>query len=120
MFLSLSAQTSEKHVILGVRNDLTGLLPRTPIIYYSLESPKVTNYLEVVPEFMVVPCTILYASLSGCLRINIQHELGYRLELAPGAYTSYGSPGLSPASGFEHPASTLPTRFPAALGIGHG
>jgi len=32
----------------------------------------------------------------------------------------YWSPGLSPASGFEHPASTLPTRFPAALGIGHG
>jgi len=32
----------------------------------------------------------------------------------------YGSPGLSLASGFEHPASTLPTRFPAALGIGHG
>jgi len=31
-----------------------------------------------------------------------------------------GSPGLSPASGFEHPASTLQTRFPAALGIGHG
>jgi len=31
-----------------------------------------------------------------------------------------GEPGLSPASGFEHPASTLPTRFPAALGIGHG
>jgi len=30
------------------------------------------------------------------------------------------SPGLSPAYGFEHPASTLPTRFPAALGIGHG
>jgi len=29
------------------------------------------------------------------------------------------SPGLSPAYGFEHPASTLPTRFPAALGIGH-
>jgi len=29
-------------------------------------------------------------------------------------------PGLSPASGFEHPASTLPTRFPAALDIGHG
>jgi len=31
----------------------------------------------------------------------------------------FGSAGLSPASGFEHPASTLPTRFPAALGIGH-
>jgi len=29
------------------------------------------------------------------------------------------SQGLSLASGFEHPASTLPTRFPAALGIGH-
>jgi len=27
--------------------------------------------------------------------------------------------GLSLAAGFEHPASTLPTRFPAALGIGH-
>jgi len=30
------------------------------------------------------------------------------------------SPGLSLASGFEHPTSTLPTRFPAALGIGYG
>jgi len=28
-------------------------------------------------------------------------------------------PGLSLAVGFEHPDSTLPTRFPAALGIGH-
>jgi len=28
--------------------------------------------------------------------------------------------GLISASGFEHPTSTLPTRFPAALGIGHG
>jgi len=27
---------------------------------------------------------------------------------------------LISASGFEHPASTLPTRFPEALGIGHG
>jgi len=33
---------------------------------------------------------------------------------------AYMSPGLSPASGFEHPASTLPTRFPAALGIRYG
>jgi len=32
----------------------------------------------------------------------------------------YGEQGLSIASGFEHPASTLPTRFPAALDIGHG
>jgi len=31
-----------------------------------------------------------------------------------------GEPGLISASGFEHSASTLPTRFPAALGIGHG
>jgi len=30
------------------------------------------------------------------------------------------NPGLSNAYGFELPASTLPTRFPAALGIGHG
>jgi len=37
----------------------------------------------------------------------------------PSILCQVGSPGLSPASGFEHPASTLPTRFPAALGIGH-
>jgi len=29
-------------------------------------------------------------------------------------------PGLISRYGFEHPASTLPTRFPAALDIGHG
>jgi len=47
-------------------------------------------------------------------------ELGYRLGAS--SYSLYLAlkPGLSPASGFEHPASTLPTRFPAALGIGHG
>jgi len=38
----------------------------------------------------------------------------------PSILARYRSPGLSPASGFEHPASTLPTRFPAALDIGHG
>jgi len=37
----------------------------------------------------------------------------------PRILARYYSPGLSIASGFEHPASTLPTRFPAALGIGH-
>jgi len=36
-----------------------------------------------------------------------------------GVHIDY-EPGLISASGFEHPASTLPTRFPAALGIGHG
>jgi len=59
-------------------------------------------------------------STFGCYRTSIRHKLGNRLEQAPRAYTSYESPGLSPASGFEHPASTLPTRFPAALGIGYG
>jgi len=48
-----------------------------------------------------------YASLPGCFLDRHPDELG-------------SSTGLSPASGFEHPASTLPTRFPAALGIGHG
>jgi len=38
----------------------------------------------------------------------------------PSTSARYGSPGLSLADGFEHPASTLPTRFPAALDIGHG
>jgi len=41
-------------------------------------------------------------------------------DLVPKITCQVGSPGLSPASGFEHPASTLSTRFPAALGIGHG
>jgi len=41
-------------------------------------------------------------------------------DLVPKITCQVGEPGLSPASGFEHPASTLPTRFPAALGIGHG
>jgi len=46
---------------------------------------------------------------------------GIHLEhLKPSIIARLRSPGLSPASGFEHPASTLPTRFPAALGIGHG
>jgi len=53
-----------------------------------------------------------------CLRPDIM--LTYAvipLELV--SLARYRSPGLSSASGFEHPASTLPTRFPAALGIGH-
>jgi len=41
-------------------------------------------------------------------------------DLVPKITCQVWSPGLSPASGFEHPASTLSTRFPAALGIGHG
>jgi len=41
-------------------------------------------------------------------------------DLVPKTTCQVLSPGLSRASGFEHPASTLPTRFPAALDIGHG
>jgi len=41
-------------------------------------------------------------------------------DLVPKITCQVWEPVLSPASGFEHPASTLPTRFPAALGIGHG
>jgi len=41
-------------------------------------------------------------------------------DLVPKITCQLCEPGLSPASGFEHPASTLPTRFPVALGIGHG
>jgi len=41
-------------------------------------------------------------------------------DLVPKITCQVVSPGLSIAAGFEHPASTLPTRFPAALGIGHG
>jgi len=42
------------------------------------------------------------------------------IPVMPMILARYRSPGLSPASGFEHPASPLPTRFPAALDIGYG
>jgi len=45
----------------------------------------------------------------------------YASDLVPKITCQVGEPpGLYTASGFEHPASTLPTRFPVALGIGHG
>jgi len=50
---------------------------------------------------------------------RLRYELGKESEQAV-ILPDKVSTGLSPASGFEHPASTLPTRFPAALGIGHG
>jgi len=46
--------------------------------------------------------------------------LTYASDLVPKITCQVGEPGLSYASGFEHLASTLPTRFPAALDIGHG
>jgi len=46
--------------------------------------------------------------------------LAYASDLVPKITCQVWEPGLSLASGFEHPASTLSTRFPAALGIGHG
>jgi len=59
--------------------------------------------------------------LQGCVaERSILADLykGYRLK--PSIPCQVGSTSLSPAAGFEHPASTLSTRFPAALGIGHG
>jgi len=53
-------------------------------------------------------------------RIRGRHLADLGSDLVPKITARYGSPGLSHASGFEHPASTLPTRFPAALGIGYG
>jgi len=57
-----------------------------------------------------------HLAFSRCLLTGILADLASDLvpKILPGR-----EPGLSLASGFEHPASTLPTRFPAALGIGH-
>jgi len=54
------------------------------------------------------------------LRTSILADLciGYRLE--PSILCQVWEPRLISRFGFEHPASTLPTRFPAALGIEHG
>jgi len=53
--------------------------------------------------------------------IRWRHRLTYAV--IP-AYSLVSSPGMGARAylryGFEHSASTLPTRFPAALGIGHG
>jgi len=46
-------------------------------------------------------------------------ELGYRLEQALEPIPAMEARAYLPLC-FEHPASTLPTRFPAALGIVHG
>jgi len=51
---------------------------------------------------------------------TIRHLGDLCSDLVPKITCQVGEPGLSPAAGSEHPASTLPTRFPAALGIGHG
>jgi len=45
-------------------------------------------------------------------------ELGNGIGASSVTVTSCGARAYL-ASGFEHPASTLSTRFPAALGIGH-
>jgi len=56
-----------------------------------------------------------YATYLSGTHADLCRDLG-----KPSISCLIGSPGLSHAPGFEHPASTLPTRFPAALGIGHG
>jgi len=48
------------------------------------------------------------------------HLVTYASDLVSKITCQVGEPGLISASGFEHPASTLTTRFPVALGIGHG
>jgi len=69
----------------------------------------------------------------NCVELNVDVALTRRLhdtdpmrhladlssDLVPKITCWVGEPGLISASGFEHPASTLPTRFPVALGIGH-
>jgi len=54
-----------------------------------------------------------------CRHVSMTPSAGLCSDPVPKITCQIESPGLSLASGFEHPASTLPTRFPAALGIGH-
>jgi len=66
------------------------------------------------------------STMSAMLRVDCMTRIRCRRlgdlcsDLVPKITCQVWEPGLSPASGFEHPASTLPTRFPAALDIGHG
>jgi len=46
-------------------------------------------------------------------------ELGIGIGASSVTLPADREPGLISRLGFEHPASTLPTRFPAALDIGH-
>jgi len=58
---------------------------------------------------------------SNCVLFRVADAslLTYASDLVPKITCQVEEPGLISASGFEHPASTLSTRFPAALGIGH-
>jgi len=63
---------------------------------------------------------VVYMTRVDCMtRISRRHRLIYAGIPASPNHLSGRGESLSPASGFEHPASTLPTRFPAALGIEH-
>jgi len=68
--------------------------------------------------------SVMYDVVNGTCRLhdtNRWRHLPYLCsDLVSKITCQVWSPGLSPASGFEHPASTLPTRFPAALGIEYG
>jgi len=57
---------------------------------------------------------------SECSRTSIRHKLGNSWSKLLEPIPARRARAYLPASGFEHPASTLSTRFPAALGIGHG
>jgi len=66
-----------------------------------------------------VPCRFLRHLASGGAPNDILLTYAV-IPVTPSISCHVESPDLSIAVGFEHLASTLPTRFPAALGIGHG
>jgi len=74
---------------------------------------NVTSWVHATIMSLITKCVSIL-----CRRCRIL--VTYASDLVPKITCQVVSPGLSPAYGFEHPASTLPTRFPAALGIGHG
>jgi len=75
--------------------------------------PRVTYFREVGDEMMSTSYRV------DCMTRIDDVIADLCSDLVPKITCQAWSPGLSSASGFERPASTLTTRFPAALGIGH-
>jgi len=64
-------------------------------------------FVSLIPDYVSIPCPDAVILLTYAV-------ISFLRSLA-----RYGARAYL-RSGFEHPTSTLPTRFPAALGIRHG
>jgi len=107
----------ESEAVVRVELEVSGWLASIHVFRGVYEVPKWTYFMNSSARINVgFVIRVDYMTRSVDVMLTYARDTG----LQPSILARYGSPGLSFASGFEHPASTLQTRFPAALGIGHG